>query len=440
MFGRMIGRVPARHLWYLARQMRNERPHRFAGQTRINTFFPPWPSPAFDRFCRAVIARRRVPFSAYLALTPRCPYRCNHCSLAGRGEAELSTEQWRSVIHQLKDLGACTVGFTGGEPMLRHDLPELIAEAKTELATILFTTGHNLSAAQARLLKAAGLDCVTVGIESSNPEEHNAIRAGVKEPGGAGARSGGNGEGVPPGKQKESADDSFYAARLAIAAVQQEGLYTALSTIGTRERLASGELERMYELARCWGVGEFRLLAPVATGAQAGCDAFMLDDAQYAALAEFHIRHNREGKSWLGRLAQVLISLQKESQNKTKKNILDRMSKSRPAVASFAYLESPQMFGCGAGYHHLFIDAAGEVCPCDLTPLSFGNVLHEPLAEIWRRMGERFAQPRRRCLMRDLAGRLNAETLPLCPQRSAELCPPADPAEPLPEGYRRLLR
>jgi radical SAM protein with 4Fe4S-binding SPASM domain len=31
------------------------------------------------------------------------------------------------------------------------------------------------------------------------------------------------------------------------------------------------------------------------------------------------------------------------------------------------------MFGCGAGFHHLFIDALGNVCPCDLTPLKLGN-------------------------------------------------------------------
>ncbi|GAH56345.1 unnamed protein product, partial [marine sediment metagenome] len=73
MFRPLVGRLPAGHLWYLFRRMRNEKPHRFNGQLRINTFFPPYPSQAFDRFCRAVVERRRVPFSTYLAVTHDCP-------------------------------------------------------------------------------------------------------------------------------------------------------------------------------------------------------------------------------------------------------------------------------------------------------------------------------------------------------------------------------
>ncbi|MBN1554071.1 MAG: radical SAM protein [Phycisphaerae bacterium] len=388
MFAGFVGRVPMGHLLFLAKRMRNERPIRFNGRTRVNSFFPPFPSPAFDRFRRAVIKRKRVPYNAYLAVTSRCPYHCSHCSLAGRSGEELTTEQWLSVIEQLQELGACTVGFTGGEPMLRDDLAELIRAAGRDMATILFTTGYNLATTEARAFREAGLGCVTVGVESSDPREHNTIRAG---------------EG-----------DSFASASIAIAACQQEGLFTALSTIGTKERIHSGELERMYEMAREWHVGEFRLLAPVATGGKVGCSEFMLSDEEYAALAEFHIRHNREKTSWSRRPKP-------------------------PAVASFAYLESTEMFGCGAGYHHLFIDAAGNVCPCDLTPLSFGNVLHEPLANIWRRMGESFPRPRRKCIMRTLAGQLTDQPLPIEPDQSAELIPPPDPTEPLPEGYRRLL-
>ncbi len=40
------------------------------------------------------------------------------------------------------------------------------------------------------------------------------------------------------------------------------------------------------------------------------------------------------------------------------------------------------MFGCGAGYHHFYADAIGNVCRCDLISLSFGNVLEKPLAKI----------------------------------------------------------
>ncbi|HOI53716.1 MAG TPA: radical SAM protein [Phycisphaerae bacterium] len=382
-FAPLLGRVPIGHLGYLWRRMRNEKPHRFAGQIRINTFFPPYPSPAFNRFCEALAARRRVPFSVYLAATGACPCDCRHCSYGHRRRDALSPQQALDLVAQAKALGACTLGLTGGEPLLRDDLESLALAAKPEMATIVFTTGCGLDAARARRLADAGVDCVTVGVESSEAAAHDAERR---------------------------REGSFAEAAAAVRACREAGLYTALSTIGFREKLDSGELDRLYDLASRWKVGELRVLAPVATGGLAGCASTMLSPEEYRRLGEFHVRHNcRRGG---------------------------------PAVACFAYLESDAMFGCGAGYHHLFIDAGGEVCPCDLTPLGFGNATAEPLADIWTRMERFFPAPRRGCLMRQIGRCLPADgtALPLPREASEGLCAAPDPGAPLPEGYRRLLR
>lgn len=383
MFARMVGRVPAGHLWYMLRLMRSEKPHRFAGQVRINTFFPPYPSPAFDRFCRAVAERRRVPFSVYIAVTGDCPCRCPHCSYAGRRTERMGRELMLDVVGQVKALGTCTVGFTGGEPLLRDDLEDFVAAAGPEMATIVFTSGHGLDAGRARRLARAGATCVTVGIEAAEARAHDAVR-GVT--------------------------GSFEQARAAVAACRAAGVYAAVSTIGFREKLAGGELERMFDLAAAWGAGEFRVLAPVATGGISAGAAAMLSPDEMRELADFHVRHNRR--------------------------------RGGPAVACFAHLESGAVFGCGAGYHHLFIDAGGEVCPCDLTPLSFGSVTDEPLADIWARLEKWFPLPRRGCLMERLAEKIAADggDLPLRRDRSEALCPPRSADEPLPEGYRRLFR
>jgi MoaA/NifB/PqqE/SkfB family radical SAM enzyme len=261
MFARAAGGLPAGHLWYLLRRMRNEKPHRFAGQTRINTFFPPYPSAAFDRFLSGVIARRRAPFSTYLAVTGDCPFRCPHCSYGRRPKGGLPTRQLLDIIEQARSIGTCTLGFTGGEPLLREDLEELVAAASSEghghashsgpgpMATILFTTGRGLTAARARGLAEAGLSCLTVGVESADPAAHDEVR-------GAGG--------------------SFEEARQAMRLAKEAGLYTALSTVGAAGKIASGELERIYELAAEWGALELRVLAPVATGSAVGRAAFML--------------------------------------------------------------------------------------------------------------------------------------------------------------------
>jgi len=380
MFRGLPGKVPARHLLGLLWRLRKEKPHVFAGQVRVNTFFPPFPSRAFERFREVVIQRRRTPFSAYLAVTHECPYRCDHCSVAGRDGAAMTGGQLLDVIGQIKALGTCTLGLTGGEPMRRADLPELVAAAGPEMATVVFTTGFGLDAEAAERLARARVTCVTVGIESARPADHDAVRD------------------VP---------GSFEQAARAVRACRNAGIYTAISTVATRPRLRSGALDAMLRLGWQWGASEFRILSPVATGAAAGRQDFMLDEADLARLRRFHARSNRR----LG----------------------------PPAVACFAHLESPGVFGCGGGYHHLYIDAAGNVCPCDLTPAAFGNVTERPLAEIWEEMAGHFGLPRRRCIMRDLAGKLGEAPLPLSADDARRLIPPRQDNEPLPDGYRHLL-
>ena len=65
-------------------------------------------------------------------LTYRCPLQCPYCSnpldFAGQGE-ELSTAQWIEALRQARELGAAQLGFSGGEPLLRRDLVELIRAA-----------------------------------------------------------------------------------------------------------------------------------------------------------------------------------------------------------------------------------------------------------------------------------------------------------------------
>ena len=66
-------------------------------------------------------------------LTYRCPLQCPYCSNPldfARQGAELSTAEWIEVFRQARELGAAQLGFSGGEPLVRQDLAELIAAAR----------------------------------------------------------------------------------------------------------------------------------------------------------------------------------------------------------------------------------------------------------------------------------------------------------------------
>jgi len=107
-------------------------------------------------------------------LSYKCPLQCPYCSnpldYAKYGD-ELSTEDWKRVLTQARKMGAVQLGFSGGEPLTRQDLPELVKHAR-ELGyySNLITSGYGLDEAKIVQLKQAGLDHIQVSIQASSQE------------------------------------------------------------------------------------------------------------------------------------------------------------------------------------------------------------------------------------------------------------------------------
>jgi len=121
-----------------------------------------------------------APMRMDMALTFRCQNNCVHCYAGGPHETpELSTEQWKEVIDRLKQIGVFILTFTGGEPTLREDLPELLLYAQNNgMVTGLVTNGRRLKdKAYVEALEKAGLDFVQVTLESHEPKIHDLMTA-----------------------------------------------------------------------------------------------------------------------------------------------------------------------------------------------------------------------------------------------------------------------
>ena len=117
-----------------------------------------------------------APYRMDLAITYRCNNDCAHCYNARvRTYPELPTQSWKSILDKIWSLKIPHVVFTGGEPTLRKDLPELVAYAQqTGLVAGLNTNGRKLSdPAYIAGLIEAGLDHVQITLESNRPEIHD---------------------------------------------------------------------------------------------------------------------------------------------------------------------------------------------------------------------------------------------------------------------------
>jgi uncharacterized radical SAM superfamily Fe-S cluster-containing enzyme len=106
-----------------------------------------------------------------------CNQKCLHCYAAGQPLSkteELDAKAWKHIIHILQRAGIPQITFTGGEPTLRSDLPELIKEAQW-FVTRLNTNGVLLTKELCRDLYEANLDSVQITLYSSDPAIHNAL-------------------------------------------------------------------------------------------------------------------------------------------------------------------------------------------------------------------------------------------------------------------------
>ena len=69
---------------------------------------------------------KKIPLSVSWTLTNRCNKKCFYCNLPNITSKELTTKQTFSIIDELASLGTQRIGFTGGEPLLRKDIGEII--------------------------------------------------------------------------------------------------------------------------------------------------------------------------------------------------------------------------------------------------------------------------------------------------------------------------
>ena len=113
-----------------------------------------------------------LPMALVAELTHRCPLQCPYCSNPielAQASQELSTAEWRRVFTEAATLGVLHLHLSGGEPMARADLPELIrAAADTGLYTNLITSGVLLDEKRLAALVTAGLDHVQLSFQHAD--------------------------------------------------------------------------------------------------------------------------------------------------------------------------------------------------------------------------------------------------------------------------------
>lgn len=275
-----------------------------------------------------------IPMWLTLELTYKCPLHCPWCSNPldfDKFKDELTTEEWKKVLREGRKMGALQLGFTGGEPMLRDDLEELVAYSE-ELGyyTNLITSGVGLTPKRLQALKDAGLKQIQLSVQSGSKELSKKL-VGV---------------------------DVFDQKMEVFEDIKNQGFPMVLNIPVCKQNI--GETRQMLEMAEKLGV-EYIEFANVQyyNWAMLNRDEFMpsreeIEEAE-AVVKEFRDR--------LGNAMQIYF------------------------VIPDYYDDRPKACMNGWGAIHLTIGPNGDALPCQearvIKGLEFPNVRDEPLDWIW---------------------------------------------------------
>jgi radical SAM protein with 4Fe4S-binding SPASM domain len=117
-----------------------------------------------------------VPLQAHLDLTYRCNERCEHCYLEHDDKGEMNFEEICALLDQLAEAGVFFLTLSGGEPLLRRDFFDIVAQARALLFNVkLKTNAVLIRTPEAQRLRALGVEQVNVSVYSHRAEIHDAV-------------------------------------------------------------------------------------------------------------------------------------------------------------------------------------------------------------------------------------------------------------------------
>ena len=281
---------------------------------------------------------RELPVLSEIALTYKCQNRCTFCYAdsprRGRDVPEMTTDEVKIIIDRIFDEAHCpTVSFTGGEPTLRDDLPELVAYAKGKgMRVNLITNGIRCAGGEyVRDLAKAGLDSCQVSIEGGSAVVHDSI-----------TRHSG----------------SWERSVRAVSNLREEGIHTHTNTTicgGNRSHL----MQLIEFIADDLGSEYFSMNMVIRTGTALRHDE---DDVRYTEIAS------------------IIESIQKRANEKEVRFVWYSpvpYCRFNPVQAGLG----SKSCACVDGL--ISVNPAGELIPCSSFERGIGDLLHQSFDKVW---------------------------------------------------------
>ncbi|MDR0493132.1 MAG: radical SAM protein [Nitrososphaerota archaeon] len=278
---------------------------------------------------------RFVPLVMSWNVTRECNLKCSHCYLNADEKKlsnELSTQEGKQLMDQIHEVSRPLLVLSGGEPMLRPDIFELIEYgAKKGIKMGLGSNGYLIDDAVAKKLKTSGIATVSISLDSHIPAQHDEFR-GV--------------------------DNAWERAVNACKSLRKNNVLVQVNTTLTHENY--NQIDDIMSLAESIGVENFHLFFLVPTGR--GTKLTDISPQKY----------------------ENMITTTFAKVHRHRLNVRPSCAPQFMRIAQGMNMDMRQWIrGCIAGMYYCRIYPNGDVTPCPYIPIKLGNVREQSFKDIW---------------------------------------------------------
>lgn len=344
---RAFGWNPLRYLLFLRRALilllafRHDKPVRTAQGWKLHLYVPAYPSPAFFHTLESkLLMEPPGPISVVYSMTKACRYRCPHCYQRKDRGADVEEALLCQIAGELVERGVAFFDIEGGEPFMRYRRLMALIRALDERAEVwVNTTGDGATPERLRELRGAGVAGLFISIHSPDPTAHDAFC---------------------------NVEGAFQTACRCARDARKAGLAVAFNSVLGEEDLRGGRLPELMALADALECHFIQLIHPKPSGGWLGREKDMQQgEGILEQVREAHIHYNSSASPYT------------------------------TALAAQAFEEQAQVLGCTAGaIDRFYVNANGELQPCEFLNISFGNLREEPFQLVWDRMRNAFPDAR----------------------------------------------
>jgi len=329
-----------RMLYFLSRLDHNKF-FRIDKTLRLGLYIPRFPSRAFFTACSKFMTfDEKLPCTTVLiSVTSACRFNCQHCYQKKDVGKDIDIEVMINVTKKLQASGVSFFNIEGGEPFLVYDRLKKLCAAIDQGAEIwINSTGDGMTLKRLKELKTLGLTSIMFSLHSANSSKVNAFMQSPK---------------------------AWDILTEGIRLCHQADILVSFNSCLNRESFYNGDFQALMNKTKEFHAGLIQIIKPKPSGGwlESGVEDFSKGDLEQVKQLVCQYNHDRRYKDYPSISAQILE-------------------------------EDPSVFGCTAGgTERFYLNAKGDVQPCEFLNISFGNIGQEDFTGIYKRMRDCFKIP-----------------------------------------------